>query len=137
MEISTTLQKVIKEIKDDPFIRAGDDDVVMVKELCKKIQKEENSKLSPEALKLLEESGPNGASIVLTLSIPYQKHQKEVSYLTLENDPLDGWCSCYYVDFGGTGVNKLKRRHDIPMTNPNFVVTKFAKIYKGYLGKDA
>lgn len=136
MEGTTILKQIIEEIKSDPFIRAGDNDVVIVKEICNKIQKEENKKLDGKVLKDLLEHAPKGASIYLTLPIPYQKHPKEVSYITLERDALDGWCVCYYIDFGKTGINKLKKRHEIPTTNPNHVMTKFAKIYKGYLGKE-
>lgn len=135
MKTTTILQKVIEEIKTDPSIRNSDQDMVIMTELCNKIQEEENKKLETSVLQYLTENGPRGAAILLTLSIPYQRNPKEFSYLTLENDALTGWSVCYYVDFGKTGRNKLRKRHDIGATNPNHIMTKFAKIYKSYLGK--
>jgi len=134
---STILQKVIEEIKGDPGIRQRDDDAIIINELCMKIQKEEDDKYSDIELQKMRLNGPKGAVVYLTLSIPHIKHPKEVSYLTLENDPLTGWSVAYYVDFGGVGQNKLKKRHDIEATKPNHIVTSFAKIYKHYLGKRA
>lgn len=136
MKSTYILKEVIEEINKDPKIKQVDDDIVIMRELCNKIQKEENGKMDKEKLENFLKNSPSGAMIFLTLSIPYQRNKKEVSYITLENDGLDGWCVCYYVDFGGTGVNKLKKRHDIDSINPNHVMTKFAKIYKLYLGKE-
>lgn len=136
MKSTTTIQKVIEEIKGDPTIRNRDDDLVIIMELCKKIQAEEDSKLDEDVLSFMKENGPHGAAILLTLSIPYQRHQKEFSYLTLEYDGLSGFSVCYYVDFGRTTRYKLKKRHDINTDKPNHVMTHFAKIYKAYLGKE-
>lgn len=136
MKTTHIIKKVIAEINADPMIKKKDDDALMVRELCNKIQEQENEKLSKEELKTLKDNAPRGIAICLTLSIPYQRNPKEVSYLTLENDPMGGWSVCYYVDFGGTGSNKLKKRHDIEATAPNFIMTHFAKIYKAYLGKE-
>jgi hypothetical protein len=131
------MKKVIEEINADPMIKKKDDDALMVRELCNKIQVQEDEKMSDIDLQEMKLNAPQGVAICLTLSIPYQRNPKEVSYLTLENDPMGGWSVCYYVDFGGTGQNKLKKRHDIDATAPNFIMTEFAKIYKAYLGKEA
>jgi hypothetical protein len=135
MKSTTTLQQVIQEIKNDPATRNRDDDMVIMKELCKKIQTEEDKKIDTKVLEYMREHGPSGTAVLLTLSIPYQRNPKEFSYLTLEHDPLSGWSVCYYIDFGQTGSNKLKKRHDIESVNPNHIMTRFAKIYKEYLGK--
>ena len=137
MNSTHILKQIIDEIKTDPIIKDEDDTIAIMRELCKKIQKEEDEKISDDEKEFFNEHSPKGAMIFLTIKVPYQKHQKEVSYLTLENDGLDGWSACYYVDFGGTGKNKLKKRHDIGAQNPNHVVTAFAKIYKRYLGREA
>lgn len=137
MNSSTILQQVIDEIENDPSVKKADDDIVIMRELCDKIQKEEDVKISDDKREFFIEHAPNGSMIFLTLTIPHQKHVKEVSYLTLENDVLDGWCVGYYVDFGGTGVNKLKKRHDLKAENPNHIMTAFAKLYKKYLGREA
>lgn len=137
MKTTHIIQKVIEEINTDPMIKKKDDDALMIRELCNKIQNQEDTKLSKEELKTKEDNAPQGVAVCLTLSIPYQRNPKELSYLTLENDPMGEWSVCYYVDFGATGQNKLKKRHDIKATAPNFVMTNFAKIYKAYLGKEA
>jgi hypothetical protein len=134
MKSTTTLQKVIEEIKSDPAIRNRDDDMVVMKELCTKIQTEEDNKLDVAIRNYMKEHGPSGAAVLLTLSIPYQRNPKEFSYLTLEHDALSGWSVCYYIDFGKTGSNKLRKRHEIDSVNPNHIMTRFAKIYKEYLG---
>jgi hypothetical protein len=137
MKSSTIIQRVIEEINSDPMVRNKDNETVIVIELCKKIAIEQKQKLSEREKKILEDCGPQGANIFLTLPIPFQKNPKEVSYLTIEHDPLSAWSVCYYVDFGATGQNKLKRRHDITAFKPNHILTQFAKIYKLYLGKEA
>jgi hypothetical protein len=134
MKSTTTLQKVIQEIQTDPAIRNRDEDMVVMKELCSKIQTEEDDKLDVEIRNYMKNHGPRGAAVLLTLSIPYQRNPKEFSYLTLEYDALQGWSVCYYIDFGKTGSNKLRKRHVIEAANPNHIVTRFAKIYKEYLG---
>jgi hypothetical protein len=133
---TTTLQKIIEEIKSDPAIRNKDDDMVILREICNKIQSEEDAKLAEHDLTYLKDSGPNGAVVLLTVYVPFQRHPKETCYLTIENDPLTGLSVCHYVDFGKTGQNKLRKRHDIDSTNPNHIMTHFAKIYKAYLGKE-
>lgn len=137
MKTTDIMQKMIDEIKNDPEIREKDNETIIVKELCTKIQSDENAKLSEQDLKFLLENGPSGALIYLTLIIPPQRNQKEFSYLTLENDPLTGWSVGYYVDFGKTKNYKLKKRHDIKAERANYIMTNFAKIYKAYLGKQA
>ena len=135
MKTSTVLQKVIEELKSkDLAIKKADDDRVIMEELCKKIQSEEDNKLDKEIFEFLKENGPRGNAVLLTLHIPYQRHPKEFSYITLENDALTGWSVCYYVDFGKTTQYKLKKRHDIEATGPNYIMTEFAKILKRYLG---
>ena len=128
------LKQIIEEIKQDPSIRAKDDDMVILREICNKIQDEEDSKLSKEDLTYLKENGPSGAIVLLSLYIPYQHSPKETCYLTLENDPLSGMSVCHYVDFAKSGKSKLKKRHDMDAQNPNHVMTRFAIIYKEYLG---
>lgn len=137
MKSSHILQAVIDEINSDPMIQAKNDDQIVMTELCKKIQKEQDTKLSSDALDNLKENGPDGVAVFLSLMVPAQRNPKEVSYLTLENDPLDGWSTCYYVDFGGTGQYKLKKRHVIKAEKPNHIMTNFVKVYKAYLGKEA
>lgn len=134
MKSSTVLQKVIDEIMSDPSVRNKEDDMVIVKELCVKIQSEEDAKTDEEVLSHIKEHGPKGAAVLLTLPIPYQRNIKEFSYLTLEYDGLDGLSVCYYVDFGKTGSYKLRKRHVIEAEKPNMIMTAFAKIYKSYLG---
>lgn len=137
MKSTTILQRVIEEIKSDPAIRTKDDDMAILRELCIKIQAEEDAKLSGPDLQYRLNNGPKGTAVLLTLYVPYQRHPKETCYITLENDPLTGISVCHYVDFGRTGQNKLKKRHDIESETPNHIMTKFAKIYKSYLGKEA
>ncbi len=135
MKTSTVLKQVIEEIKaKDPAVKKADDDRVTMEELCKKIQVEEDSKLDKEILTFLKENGPSGNAVLLTLHIPHQRHPKEFSYITLENDALTGWSVCYYIDFGKTTQYKLRKRHDIEATGPNYIMTEFAKILKKYLG---
>ena len=135
MKTTTILQAIIQEIQTDPSIRDRDSNMVIMRELCKKIQAEEDEKITEEALSYMKEHGPQGASVFLTLWIPFQKHPKETSYITLEHDALEDWSVCYYVDFGKSGRNKLRKRHEIGYTKPNQILTKFAKIYKEYLGE--
>ena len=135
MKSSTVIQKVIEELKSkDPVIKKADDDRVTMEALCKKIQAEEDKKLDKEILAFLKENGPSGSAVLLTLHIPHQRHPKEFSYITLENDALTGWSVCYYVDFGKTTRYKLRKRHDIEAMNPNHIMTEFAKVLKRYLG---
>jgi hypothetical protein len=136
MNGSTILQKVIEEIKADPIIKAGDDDNIIMAELCNKIQDQEMKKMETVSLDTIESEIISGANMYLTLPVPYQKSQKEVCFIALERDPLDGWSVCYYVDFGGTGSFKMKNRHIIESMKPNQIVTGFAKVYKAYLGKE-
>ena len=136
MKGTSILQKVIDEINLDPIIKSHDDDLVIMNELCTKIQNQEIKKLTERQLKDIEVDAPSGANIYLTIPVPYQKHIKEVNCITLEHDALSGWSVCLYVDFGHTGYYKLKKRHDINATKPNQIVTEFAKIYKAYLGKE-
>jgi hypothetical protein len=136
MKGSTILQQVIKEIMSDPFIKENDNDLIVMNELCTKIQNQEMAKLNSDDNKIIEEHAPSGANIYLTLPVPYQKNVKEVSCITLQKDPLSGWAVCFHVDFGGTKSYKLKKRHDIEATKPNHIVTEFARIYKAYLGKE-
>ena len=137
MKSSYIIQDVIKEINSDPMIKAKDDERIIMAELCNKIQVEENGKLTKDELDYLDENGPKGAAVFLTLYIPFQRNPKELSYLTLENDPLTGWSVCYYIDFGKTGQYKLRKRHEIKAEKPNHIMTQFVKIYKAYLGKEA
>ncbi len=136
MKGSTILQQVIEEIKSDPFIKEKDNDLVIMNELCTKIQKQEMAKLNHDDNKIIEEQAPSGANIYLTLPVPYQKSMKEVNCITLQRDPMSGWAVCFHVDFGGTGSYQLKKRHDIEYTKPNHIVAEFARIYKAYLGKE-
>jgi hypothetical protein len=136
MNGSTILQKVIEEIKADPTIRAEDDDDIIIAELCNRIQDQEMKKMDTVSLDIIESEIISGANMYLILPVPYQKSQKEVCYIALERDPLDGWSVCYYVDFGATGTFKMKNRHIIESTKPNHIVTGFAKVYKAYLGKE-
>lgn len=136
MKGSTILQKVIEEINSDPLVRSKDDDMIVMNELCTKIQAQEFEKLNAEQQDEIENKAPKGANTYLTIPVPYQKHFKEVNCLTLQNDPLSGWSVCLHVDFGGIGKYKLKKRHDIEATNPNHIVTEFARIYKAYLGRN-
>jgi hypothetical protein len=136
MKGSTILQKVIEEIKSDPFIKEKDNDLIIMNELCTKIQNQEMAKLNADDNKIIEEHAPSGANIYLTLPVPHQKNIKEVNCITLQKDPLYGWAVCFYVDFGGIRNYKLKKRHDIESEKPNHIVTEFARIYKAYLGKE-
>jgi len=131
---STILQKVIEEIKSDPYIKARDDDDIIIAELCKKIQKQEQEKMDPLTIDIMEKN-MGGANTYLVLPVPYQRSPKESCFITLERDPLDGWSVCYYVSFGTAENYIIKKRHTIESTKPNHIVTGFAKIYKKYLGK--
>jgi hypothetical protein len=135
MKSSHVIQKVIEELKKDPAIKKADDDRVIMEELCKKIQTEEDAKLDVEIRNYMKDHGPRGVAVLLTLHIPYQRNPKEFSYITLEYDALAGWSVCYYIDFGKTNQYKLKKRHDIKAENPNHIMTEFAKILKTYLRK--
>lgn len=135
MKGTTILQKVIDEINLDPMIKNKDDDLIVMNELCMKMQNQEMEKLVPVERSSFEDHSPSGSNIYLTIPVPHQKHIKEINCITLQNDPLSGWSVCFYTDFGGIGKYKLKRRHDIESTKPNHIVTKFAKIYKAYLGR--
>lgn len=137
MKTTNILKKAIDEIKADPMIKQKDDDQIIMSELCNKIQVEQNLKLTKDELDFLDANGPAGVAVFLTVMIPYQRNPKETSYLTLENDPLTEWSIAYYIDFGGTGQYKLRKRHDIKSSKPNFIMTEFAKVYKAYLGKEA
>jgi hypothetical protein len=136
MKGTTILQKVIDEINLDPMVKIKDDDLIIMNELCMKMQNQEMEKLHPIKRGVFEKCSPSGSNIYLTVPVPHQKHIKETNCITLQNDPLSGWSVCFYVDFGGTGQYKLKRRHDIESTKPNHVVTEFARIYKAYLGRN-
>jgi DNA repair photolyase len=137
MKTTHILKQAIEEIKADPMIKQKDDDQIIMSELCDKIQIEQNGKLTKDALDFLDEHGPSGVAVFLTVMVPFQRNHKELSYLTLENDALSGWSIAYYIDFGSTGQYKLKKRHEIKSTKPNFIMTEFAKVYKAYLGKEA
>ena len=120
------LDDILKEVKSDVMLEE-------VKEICNKIWVEELSTIKyPKIV-------PAGANIFLVVEVP-PKNRGEVSFLSLERDPMDDWTCNYYS-------MKIKDIRDIPQMPKRYqsrriegrsakkIMIEFAKLVKFYRGE--
>ena len=116
----------------------GSDVTVQIKEICLKIWEEERNNI-PHRKTL-----PEGANIFLALEVP-PRNKGEVSYLTLERDPLEEYIVGYYTirlkEYQKASTNALPlmpkrvKTHTIREYKPKKIMAEFAKLVKFYRGE--
>lgn len=124
------IDEILKEVPSDEVL-------VQVKEICNAIRKEEAPTIKyPQVL-------PDGANIFLALEVP-AKNKGELSFLTLERDPMDEYASHYYsiriADVRKIGVDlpqmpKRYQSHRIEGRSAKKIMFEFAKLVKFYRGE--
>lgn len=124
----TILKQILDEIKTD-------DNTQKIRELCDKIQEEENQNNKYDNMK------PKGPNIFLSLEVP-GRTTKEIAYLTLERDsPTTSYVVVLYTlpksEFHTMGDASLKRRKvwTIDDHRPEKILTFYAKHFKYMKGE--
>jgi len=108
--------------------------VVQIKEICNQIWEEEKEGIKyPKML-------PEGANIFLALEVP-SKHKGDISFLTLERDPMNEYVSNYYsikiphiqpLDL--PQMPKKYQSHKLEGISAKKILIEFAKLVKFYRG---
>lgn len=124
------LEELLNEIPES-------DVTVKIREVCLRIWEEEKRHIThPKAL-------PEGANVFLALQVA-PRGKDEVSYVSLERDPLEEWIVVYYsVRMNEyrkgpqkvTIVPKRIKAHTIKEHKPNKIMAEFAKLVKFYRGE--
>jgi hypothetical protein len=123
------IDEILKEVPSDEML-------IQVKEICNVIQKEEAPTIKyPQVL-------PDGANIFLALEVP-AKNKGEISFLTIERDPMDEYISHYYsikiTDIRNTTdlpqMPKRYQSHRIEGRSAKKIMIEFAKLVKFYRGE--
>ena len=106
--------------------------VIQIKEICNQIWEEEKEGIKyPKLL-------PDGGNIFLALEVP-SKHKGNVSFLTLERDPMDEYVSNYYsikiphIQYIPQMPNKYQS-HKLEGISAKKILIEFAKLVKFYRG---
>lgn len=122
------IDQLLKEIPSS-------DMTIQIKELCKKIWDEEKEKIR------FQQVLPSGANIFIALEVP-AKSKGEISFLTLERDPIHEYISNYYSikinDIQTADLPQMPRRyqsHTIEGRSAKKILTEFAKLIKFYRGE--
>jgi len=108
--------------------------IIQVKEICLKIWEEEKIKIKyPKLL-------PEGANIFLALEVP-SKYKGDISFLTIERDPMDEYISNYYsmktTDIQSSDLPQMPRKyqsHKLEGISAKKILIEFAKLVKFYRG---
>jgi Mg2+/Co2+ transporter CorB len=123
------IDQLLKEIPSD-------DITIQIKEMCNKIWEEEKDKI-----KKYHHVLPSGANIFLALQVP-AKAKRDVSFLTLERDPMDEYISNYYsikeTDIQKADLPQMPRRyqsHRLEGRSSKKILIEFAKLVKFYRGE--
>ena len=121
------IDDILKEIPSD-------DITIQIKEMCQKIWKEEKNKIKYHQVL------PSGANIFLALQVP-AKNKRDISFLTLERDPMDEYVSNYYsikeADIQAD-LPQMPRRyqsHRLEGRSSKKILIEFAKLVKFYRGE--
>jgi hypothetical protein len=124
------LDQLLKEIPES-------DVIVQVREICSKIWEEEKRNIKhPKAL-------PEGANVFLALEVP-PRSKGEISYVSLERDPLEEFIVVYYSvrisDYTRgpheiTIIPKRIKTHTIREVKAKKIMADFAKRVKFYRGE--
>lgn len=123
------IDEILKEVPSDEIL-------IQVKEICDAIRKEEAPTIKyPQVL-------PDGANIFLALEVP-AKNKGEISFLTLERDPMDEYVSHYY----SIRITDIRKTTDLPQMPKRYqshriegrsakkIMIEFAKLVKFYRGE--
>ena len=120
------IDSLLKDIKSTEM-------TIQVKEICNSIWNEEKNNITYS--KII----PDGANIFIALEVP-AKTKGEVSFLTLERDPMEEYISVYYsiriVDI--KDIPQMPRKyqvHKIEGRSATKILTEFAKLIKFYRGE--
>jgi len=110
---------------------------VQIKEICNALWEEEKKNLKhPRSL-------PEGANIFLALELIPARTKGEISYLTLERDPLEEFIAIYYT----IRIKDYQNGHELPImpkrikTHPlegrsaKKIMAEYAKLVKFYRGE--
>jgi len=120
------LNDILKEVKSNEMAEE-------IKEICERIKKEEQGNIShPKVV-------PQGANIFLALPVP-PKGRAELSFLSLERDPMDEWvCNYYSIRISDIrDVAQMPKRyqaHRIEGRSAKKIMIEFAKLVKFYRGE--
>ena len=122
------IDEILKEIPTD-------DITIQIKEMCQKIWEEEKNKIKYHQVL------PSGANIFLALQVP-AKNKRDISFLTLERDPMDEYVSNYYsikeADIQKADLPQMPRRyqsHRLEGRSSKKILIEFAKLVKFYRGE--
>lgn len=125
------LDELLKEIPSSDL-------TVQVKEICNRIWDEEKRNIKHP------KTAPDGANIFLSLEVA-PRAKDEVSYLTLERDPLEEFVAIYYTirireyrKFSSSEIPVMPKRvkaHNIKEYKPKKIMAEFAKLVKFYRGE--
>ena len=124
------LDELLKSIPDS-------DVTVKVKEVCNAIWEEEKRNIKHT------KTAPDGANIFLALEVS-PRAKDEISYLTLERDPLEDFLAVYYsirikdyrnLPQGPPIMPKRIKAHSITENKPKKIMAEFAKLVKFYRGE--
>jgi hypothetical protein len=123
------IDEILKEVPSDEML-------IQVKEICNAISKEEAPTVKyPQIL-------PDGANIFLALEVP-SKNKGDISFLTLERDPMDEYTSNYY----SIRITDIRKTTDLPQMPKRYqshiiegrsakkIMIEFAKLVKFYRGE--
>ena len=121
------LDDILKEVKSNEVVEE-------VKEICNKIWVEEE-----EQNVIYQKVIPEGANIFLAVQVP-PKAKGEVSFLSIERDPIDEWVCNYYsiriTDMKGIPqMPKRYQSHKIEGRSAKKIMIEFAKLVKFYRGE--
>jgi hypothetical protein len=123
------LDELLKEIPNS-------DTTVQVKEICNRIWEEEKEKVTHK------KTLPEGANILIALQVE-PRTKGEISYVTLERDPLEDFIVCYYsikmkeyqMAQNIPVMPKRVKAHTINEHKPAKIMGEFAKLVKFYRGE--
>jgi hypothetical protein len=111
---------------------------VQIREICFQIWEEEKSNIKHR------KTLPDGANIFLALEVPPRK-KGEISYVTLERDPLEEYIVGYYTirikEYQKVSTSALPlmpkrvKTHTIREHKPKKIMAEFAKLVKFYKGE--
>lgn len=124
------LDELLKEIPES-------DTTVQIREICKRIWDQEKQNIKhTKAL-------PDGANVFIALEVT-PRAKGEISFVTLERDPLEEFISVYYtvkLNEYRKGpqempiIPKRVKSHTIKEHKPKKIIGEFAKLVKFYRGE--
>lgn len=122
------IEELLKKIPSNEIL-------VQIREICKEIWEEEKEGIE------YHQALPKGANIFLAIRVP-SKHIGDISFLTIERDPMEEYVSSYYSikikyieNIDHPQMPRKYQSHKLEGRSAIKILSEFAKLVKFYRGE--